>query len=68
MKDSIQLFLVHMTEHAHYQDFLDLIASHRPSVPLFDANKDNVEMWKQKSGQQQGYDLLASLMKIKFGD
>jgi hypothetical protein len=68
MEDDLKLFITQMSEHAHYNTFLEKVGHHRPRVPRFDPIKGNEEEWKSKSGMQQGYDLLASLLNITFED
>jgi len=67
MKELAQL-ISDLQEHGHYQAFLKEVSEMRPIVPRHDPIKENTEEWKQRSGQQQGYDLFASLLNIKFGD
>ena len=67
-RDSHNLFLVAMSEHAHYADFLKMVEDARPQIPVFNPKDDNTENWKKQSGMRQGYDLFASLLKLKFED
>ena len=68
MEQSIKLFLSEIQSHPHYNDFLELVEINRPRVPLFDFKKGNEDEWKVRSGQQQGFDLFASLLNITIGD
>ena len=66
MDKSLKLFLTAISEHPHYQDFIDLVAANRPRVPTYNCSDDNTERWKFASGRQQGYDLFASFLNLKF--
>lgn len=68
MDEQIKLFLAEIDEHPGYNAFMELVVSSRPRVPLYNFRDDNQEEWKVKSGQRQGYDLFASLLRIKFED
>lgn len=37
----------------------------RPVIPAHDPEKDNTEVWKNRSAQQQGFDLCCSFFNIK---
>jgi hypothetical protein len=65
-KSGIDLFLRDISNHAHYNDFLELVGQHHPRVPKFDPYKENTDHWKHKSGFAEGYEFFASLMKINF--
>jgi len=67
-KDSYNLFIVQLNELPHYADFLQMVSDARPRVPNYTPEKDNTEVWKKQSGMRQGYDLFASLLKLKFED
>jgi hypothetical protein len=45
---------------------VELVNNSRPRVPKYNFKEDNSEQWKFQSGQQQGFDLFASLLNIKF--
>ena len=64
----LEHLIVDLEEHGHYSAFLEIIGEMRPVIPAHDPTKGNTEEWKQRSGQQQGFDLFASLLNIKFGD
>jgi len=67
-KDAFNIFIVRMTELPHYQEFLEMVGNSRPQIPVFNPKDDNTEVWKKQSGMRQGYDLFASLLKLKFED
>ena len=67
-KSGTDLFLIDISNHAHYRDFLELVSHPHPKVPKFDSFKDNTDHWKHKSGFVEGYEFFASLMKINFED
>lgn len=64
--EALKKFIVDMRDHPHYRDFEEMIGNKRPTVPLYDPVRDNVDDIKFKSGQQKGYDLFASIMNITF--
>jgi hypothetical protein len=55
-----------MVNHPHFGDLLDEVRRLRPPVPRFEAQSDNTEIWKQKSSEQRGFDLFASILNLKI--
>ena len=37
----------------------------RPSIPNWNPNEDNTEKWKEKSAQQNGFDMALIVLGIK---
>lgn len=54
-------YLQVLRQSPEFRALLDEIKLNRPSVPLFDPNEDNTEVWKTQCGLQQGFDLAMSL-------
>jgi len=68
MDEQLKLFLSKIREEPGYLAFEELVAEARPRIPIYDFRNSNEEEWKVKSGRQQGFDLFASLLNIKFED
>ena len=67
--DAVKLFIGQISQHPHYDDFVQLVSKTRPSIPIYDPNDPiSVEKWKVASSKQQGYDLLANLMRLRFSE
>ena len=68
-QDAVKLFVGQIAQHPHYDDFVQLVAKTRPSIPIYDPNDPiSVEKWKVASSKQQGYDLFANLMRLRISD
>jgi hypothetical protein len=61
-------WLIDLQSDPMFQILVRKLTNERPSLPPFNADKDNTEKWKVMTGRQQGFDLCMSLLKIKIGD
>lgn len=45
-----------------FQEEMQRIMKHRPTVPPYNYDPDNTEEWKAMSNMQRGFDLFAELL------
>jgi|DEB0MinimDraft_3_1074331.scaffolds.fasta_scaffold15545_4 hypothetical protein len=64
MKDAI-LVIEFMKSHPLWDEYEKSLVKHRPSVPTYDPSEDNTSRWKYECARQEGFDLLAKLLKIE---
>lgn len=64
--DPLNLFLNDIKDHPLYPALLQKLKNNRPAIPPFDIGAGNDDVWKLKTGMQQGFDLCLSLLNIKL--
>lgn len=57
--------ILYMKSHPYWEEFEKHLLEHRPVVPDYDPENDNSLLWKHRSGQQQGFDIIVNLLKIE---
>jgi hypothetical protein len=57
--------LLHLKSHPFWEEFEKDVLSHRPQIPPFNPDAQNVEIWKKESGRQEGFDLCLILFQIE---
>ena len=61
-KDEI---IFHMKSHPLWDEFERYLMESRPVIPTYDPNDDNAPLWRHRSGQREGFDILKNLLKIE---
>ena len=64
--DPLKIFLNDIKDHALYPALLQKLKNNRPAIPPFNIHDGNDDLWKLKTGMQQGFDLCLSLLNIKL--
>ena len=60
------MYLEQLRQSPEFRLLLDGIKQQRPSVPMYDPDDNNVEVWKKQCGLQQGFDYAMSLFGEKY--
>jgi hypothetical protein len=60
-----EAFFLYIKAYPLWEQVEKAIKSQRPIIPPHDPNNDNTEVWKNRSAQQQGFDLCCSFFNIK---
>lgn len=58
-------FIFYMKAHPLWEQVEKKLKGLRPVIPSHDPDQDNTEVWKNRSAQQQGFDLCCSFFNIK---
>jgi len=48
-----------------FHDLMAQLKKQRPTIPTFNAESDNTEIWKANSNMQRGFDLCLTLLGEK---
>ena len=62
MSDDYKSYYRWLNEQDLFRSLAEHVARQKPELPTFNAEKDNTDEWKRKSGMQDGFDLAFSLL------
>lgn len=58
--------ILHIKSHPDWKAFEKYLLSERPTLPVFDPKNDNSALWRQRSGERNGYDRVLAFLNIKL--
>lgn len=64
MKNRAEI-LHYMKSHPLWDEFQKVLFEARPVLPVYDPKEDNSALWRHKSAQQEGFDILAAQLQLK---